>query len=1259
MKLSSLIIVRKKRFELFWSVHTTGFALYFTLIIIHGLRDGAMISWKFVIGPLAVYILDLLLRFYRDKGSRLVVPRTNVTQKGDSMVCIRLPRTFPYLAGQYCELKLPSLSRFEWHPFTIASSPHESEMLFFVKKSGDWTTKLHDMAGAEKADAPTYLDIFVRGPFGAPAQHVGQYEHVVLISGGVGATPFASITKYAHHWIENYAPRQLPNQACVSAAFSRNVSTVNVSLPNTPPTRTPDVSRTPSGRGAFSRGASSGLSRNLSSRNLSSRNLSRSLSRNLSRSGSRGRPDSRPLSRPASRSSSGSILFHKSELNPSDSIAQTMFGDRSMQNPSRSLDSLGRGVADRSSFTHNASKSSDAIGRPLLSTDRLDSVGKTISDQRPKTSFSDFTQVESSLSLRQNISEQRPRSTGHSIADLFSMASSDGGQRNSGHIGSGLSPLLNVDRDRVPSAIIESPVRYGTLYSPTAPPDPFAPSPPSSQQPQSDLFDPASLSDSALPTDFVEELGNPDEPIPDRFVEDIGKAGIGIVRYADDNTNTGILREKLLSDDSDSSLGDPDAPIPNRFAVDDHVARKDTNNGIFRDRLLSDDSDSSLGDPNGPIPNRFVGQDHGAQKDTNTGILHDRLLSDDSDSSLGDPNAPIPNRFVGHAWDASTDGFLPNGRPMVEVVREYDSEHSLFSDDDETVAVGEEQKVDNVSGYLEWKEQQKSAGSAEYHRASARQLSTDSNLDNSDSSKPKIQGRTPSTFELAQKVWDKRTGSKPDLLQNDMARKEEVPARPKSKRSSKPAKKRSKASSRSTAVPSSSLAGLEELTLDFDDFDLEAGAAQLEDEILREQQTASGDYGLLGISYGSAALLRYLQGVEFGQPRGSQIRATMNVMDEARTKASWQERLMFYLHSVTVNWMLLWIMILRLVLIGVASIVEPGSGHVFSSKAFAMVDFSLTLTLLLPVATATIVEILTHGLKAYVVDDAGNLFEMLVLIPLLIGSAILTGFLSLSRADIPHIFEVVVYLVWALTALLLLWRTGRTIGSRISLAQNFKSTHSQTKSLDFVWVSKTHADDQWLIDELLPLAGSGIVRLHRFITREEEQTEQWTLDYEKVPLKTTYKRPDWDDVFSSLVERSRSGSVIGVFFCGGDGMARAIQKSAMKAMAASVQNALKRGYIAKAAKNDDEDLSTVFIAGGNTPQQSMSDLHKSRSKGSFSGNMLTRVVSSGKMMVKGLGSTKKFITDRKDGGADAEIAVNKEAEFGCNVRISVRVENFT
>lgn len=93
------------------------------------------------------------------------------------------------------EIKVPSINH-EWHPFTIASAQYEPNMSFFIKSLGDWTKDLHS-AFQQRLDGmeTDALRVQVRGPYGAPCQEVTRYQRVLMISGGIGATPFMSICK--------------------------------------------------------------------------------------------------------------------------------------------------------------------------------------------------------------------------------------------------------------------------------------------------------------------------------------------------------------------------------------------------------------------------------------------------------------------------------------------------------------------------------------------------------------------------------------------------------------------------------------------------------------------------------------------------------------------------------------------------------------------------------------------------------------------------------------------------------------------------------------------------------------------------------------------------------------------------------------------------------------------------------------------------------------------------------------------------------
>lgn len=196
-------------YEVFHRLHIGGSVISYILLLVHGLHQGAPSSWKWVVGPIIIYCLDVGYRLFQEKRSYLLVSKHSAVFQSPDIIKIRLPRVFHFQAGQYAELKVPNISRFQWHPFTISSAPHEPEMIFYIKAAGDWTNSLYVLFRQRiNADDPEDIEVHIRGPYGAPAQHVGQFDRVVLVGGGVGATPFCSVVKDAYNWITNWTPRR-------------------------------------------------------------------------------------------------------------------------------------------------------------------------------------------------------------------------------------------------------------------------------------------------------------------------------------------------------------------------------------------------------------------------------------------------------------------------------------------------------------------------------------------------------------------------------------------------------------------------------------------------------------------------------------------------------------------------------------------------------------------------------------------------------------------------------------------------------------------------------------------------------------------------------------------------------------------------------------------------------------------------------------------------------------------------------------------
>lgn len=199
MLVTALPWMRRTNFRIFYVVHLIGSSIFFPLLILHGMYRKRPETYRWVIPAIIIYVADRIARFLKISTATISLTGESSTIKNGNVLVLRLPKPFGYRPGQYAEIAVPSLSA-EWHPFTIASSPHEHTMCFYIKANGNWTKALYKEF--ESRIARTKVDLLqvrVRGPFGAPAQHISSYKRIVLISGGIGATPFTAIAKYLHH----------------------------------------------------------------------------------------------------------------------------------------------------------------------------------------------------------------------------------------------------------------------------------------------------------------------------------------------------------------------------------------------------------------------------------------------------------------------------------------------------------------------------------------------------------------------------------------------------------------------------------------------------------------------------------------------------------------------------------------------------------------------------------------------------------------------------------------------------------------------------------------------------------------------------------------------------------------------------------------------------------------------------------------------------------------------------------------------------
>ncbi|NWS87624.1 DUOX2 oxidase, partial [Toxostoma redivivum] len=187
---------RRISFRGFWITHHL-YVLLYVLVIIHG--SYALIQqprfYIYFIIPALIYSADKLRSLSRKKVEINVV-KAELLPSGVTHLQFQRPQDFDYKSGQWVRIACMALGTTEYHPFTLTSAPHDDTLSLHIRAVGPWTTRLRELYSPRNlALLGTLPKLYLDGPFGEGHQEWNKFEVSVLVGGGIGVTPFASILK--------------------------------------------------------------------------------------------------------------------------------------------------------------------------------------------------------------------------------------------------------------------------------------------------------------------------------------------------------------------------------------------------------------------------------------------------------------------------------------------------------------------------------------------------------------------------------------------------------------------------------------------------------------------------------------------------------------------------------------------------------------------------------------------------------------------------------------------------------------------------------------------------------------------------------------------------------------------------------------------------------------------------------------------------------------------------------------------------------
>lgn len=104
----------------------------FILLWTHGQK-----FWLWSMWPIGLFVIEKVIRHVRSRSTTKLVSCKWVQS---DVIRIRFSvKQFNYTPGQFLYINCPSVSKNEWHPFTITSAPEDDYVECHIKCKGHWT----------------------------------------------------------------------------------------------------------------------------------------------------------------------------------------------------------------------------------------------------------------------------------------------------------------------------------------------------------------------------------------------------------------------------------------------------------------------------------------------------------------------------------------------------------------------------------------------------------------------------------------------------------------------------------------------------------------------------------------------------------------------------------------------------------------------------------------------------------------------------------------------------------------------------------------------------------------------------------------------------------------------------------------------------------------------------------------------------------------------------------------------------------------
>lgn len=202
--IASLPVLRDLAYEIFVILHIPVAVAFLGLMFWH--CSNYLTSWSYLWATVAIWALSYFMRIFNLnwikpwKNAWLIGDEAAVTLMAENAIKITIPTQMSWRPGQFVYLRMPGISIFENHPFTISSLCSEDfpseygdlyrDCTLVFRPFGGFTRKVLDTA-IERGPFKTYR-AYLEGPYGGMQRELAAFDTVILFAGGSGITAIVS-----------------------------------------------------------------------------------------------------------------------------------------------------------------------------------------------------------------------------------------------------------------------------------------------------------------------------------------------------------------------------------------------------------------------------------------------------------------------------------------------------------------------------------------------------------------------------------------------------------------------------------------------------------------------------------------------------------------------------------------------------------------------------------------------------------------------------------------------------------------------------------------------------------------------------------------------------------------------------------------------------------------------------------------------------------------------------------------------------------